>query len=91
MSAATFTQIDQLSAKAQSAIARERGGQRLVTVFILTGLVFMLLPGTFLGHFISCRRIVEESGTDGKIPISVSADSSLGMILGRGLVPQRSS
>jgi hypothetical protein len=34
---------------AQSAIARERGAQKLITAFVLTGLGFMLLPGTFLG------------------------------------------
>lgn len=34
---------------AQSAIERERGAQKLVTAFVLTGLAFMLLPGTFLG------------------------------------------
>lgn len=34
---------------AQEAVSRERALQRLVTVFICTGLVFLLLPGTFLG------------------------------------------
>lgn len=34
---------------AQSAIERERGAQSLVSTFVLTGLAFMLLPGTFLG------------------------------------------
>lgn len=32
-----------------SAIQRERQSQKLVAAFVLTGLVFMLLPGTFLG------------------------------------------
>jgi uncharacterized protein involved in response to NO len=41
-------EISQAS-RAQSAIERERGAQRLVTTFVLTGLAFMLLPGTFLG------------------------------------------
>jgi hypothetical protein len=50
MNAVTFTQIETSSVtRAQSAIARERAAQRLVTAFILTGLAFMLLPGTFLG------------------------------------------
>jgi len=51
MSAATLLQIEsaQRPGNAQSAIARERGAQRLVTAFVLTGLAFMLLPGTFLG------------------------------------------
>ena len=50
MSAVTLTQIETTSVRlAQSAIARERAAQRLVTVFIFTGLAFMLLPGTFLG------------------------------------------
>lgn len=35
--------------KVHSAIARERGAQRLATAFVVTGLAFMLLPGTFLG------------------------------------------
>jgi hypothetical protein len=34
---------------AQEAALRERSLQRLVTVFVSTGLVFLLLPGTFLG------------------------------------------
>lgn len=34
---------------AQEAVSRERDLQKLVTVFICTGLVFLLLPGTFLG------------------------------------------
>lgn len=37
------------ASRAQSAIERERGAQRLVTAFVITGLAFMLLPGTFLG------------------------------------------
>jgi hypothetical protein len=50
MSSATLLQIEVTprDAKVQSAIERERGSQRLVTAFILTGLAFMLLPGTFL-------------------------------------------
>ncbi|HEY3456486.1 MAG TPA: NnrS family protein [Bryobacteraceae bacterium] len=34
---------------AEESSARERALQRLVTAFIATGLVFLLLPGTFLG------------------------------------------
>lgn len=34
---------------AQAAISREKALQRLVTAFISAGLVFLLLPGTFLG------------------------------------------
>jgi uncharacterized protein involved in response to NO len=51
MSSATFIKIEESPkhSKVQSAIERERGAQRLVTAFILTGLAFMLLPGTFLG------------------------------------------
>lgn len=51
MSPATLLQIEATlrDTKIQSAIDRERGAQRLVTAFILTGLAFMLLPGTFLG------------------------------------------
>jgi uncharacterized protein involved in response to NO len=51
MSSATLLQIEEgpQRTKAQTAIERERGAQRLVTAFILTGLAFMLLPGTFLG------------------------------------------
>ena len=50
MSTATLTQIENLSTgTTQNAISRERAAQRLVTIFILTGLAFMLLPGTFLG------------------------------------------
>ncbi|HEU4982503.1 MAG TPA: hypothetical protein VFT88_07460, partial [Acidobacteriaceae bacterium] len=30
-------------------IANERRSQQLVTAFVASGLVFMLLPGTFLG------------------------------------------
>lgn len=48
MSSATLLQIEVTprDAKVQSAIERERGAQRLVTAFILTGPAFMLLPGT---------------------------------------------
>jgi uncharacterized protein involved in response to NO len=50
MSTATLRQIEPTTVRpAENAIARERGAQRLVTAFILTGLAFMLLPGTFLG------------------------------------------
>lgn len=51
MSSATLLQIEEAArdVKVQSAIERERGAQRLVAAFILTGLAFMLLPGTFLG------------------------------------------
>ena len=51
MSSATLSQIEGAlrHAKVPAAIERERGAQRLVTAFILTGLAFMLLPGTFLG------------------------------------------
>jgi len=34
---------------AQKAISREKALQKLVTAFICTGLVFLILPGTFLG------------------------------------------
>src|SRR5690348_14346842 len=51
MSSATLLQIEEAPRdhRLQSALERERGAQRLVTAFILTGLAFMLLPGTFLG------------------------------------------
>lgn len=51
MSTATLSQIEEAprAAGAQSGIERERGAQNLVTAFVLTGLAFMLLPGTFLG------------------------------------------
>jgi len=51
MSSATLLQIEDAArdTRAHSAIDRERGAQRLVTAFILMGLAFMLLPGTFLG------------------------------------------
>jgi len=39
----------QLNDRAASRVERERQLQRLVIVYILAGLVFMLLPGTFLG------------------------------------------
>lgn len=46
-----------------SIVDRERSLQRLVTVYILTGLLFMLLPGTFLGVWnllsISAQHTVE--------------------------------
>ena len=51
MSSTTLFAIEQgtREAKAQTSIDRERGAQQLVTAFILTGIAFMLLPGTFLG------------------------------------------
>lgn len=51
MSRAALPQIDEgpQRQQAQSATARERGAQRLLTAFVFTGLLFMLLPGTFLG------------------------------------------
>lgn len=51
MSVTTTIRIDVVpgSSKELGAIARERGAQKLVSAFILSGLLFMLLPGTFLG------------------------------------------
>jgi len=36
-------------AKASEAMRREAMSQRLIIAYIVTGLLFMLLPGTFLG------------------------------------------
>jgi hypothetical protein len=44
-----FTQISQPGAPPNEAVARAIALQKLVTVFICTGLFFLLLPGTFLG------------------------------------------
>jgi uncharacterized protein involved in response to NO len=51
MSTATLTSIENSprDKKTVSTIERERGAQNLVSAFVLTGLTFMLLPGTFLG------------------------------------------
>lgn len=50
MNISTLNRIEQLpNSHGQGAIARERGAQKLVTAFVLSGLTFMLLPGTFLG------------------------------------------
>jgi len=38
-----------LHERAAAFVERERRLQQLVMVYILTGLLFMLLPGTFLG------------------------------------------
>ena len=35
--------------EASEAMRREAMSQRLITAYIVTGLFFMLLPGTFLG------------------------------------------
>ncbi|MFZ0516765.1 MAG: hypothetical protein WAM20_06930, partial [Acidobacteriaceae bacterium] len=44
------TAIDSLQQSANTArVAMERQSQRLVTAFIASGMLFMLLPGTFLG------------------------------------------
>lgn len=51
MSTATVVTVSQASNDrvTVSPIERERRAQKLVTAFVLTGLGFMLLPGTFLG------------------------------------------
>lgn len=51
MSAATLITVSSVSndRAAPSPIERERQAQKLITAFVLTGLGFMLLPGTFLG------------------------------------------
>ncbi len=40
---------DPLNYDAQDRVTRERSSQQIVTAFIVSGLIFMLLPGTFLG------------------------------------------
>lgn len=45
-------------------IATEKQSQRLVTTFIASGMIFMLLPGTFLGDsasFIAIELIRERN------------------------------
>lgn len=53
----------QLADRAAAFVERERSLQRLVMVYILSGLLFMLLPGTFLGVWnllsISARHTVD--------------------------------
>ncbi|MGH9620209.1 MAG: NnrS family protein, partial [Bryobacteraceae bacterium] len=60
-------QVSPAKPTTQEAVSRERALQRLVTVFICTGLVFLLLPGTFLGVWnllqISSDRAVHAPST----------------------------
>ena len=44
-----LTQLSQPDAKIQEAVARAKALGRLTTVFICTGIFFLVLPGTFLG------------------------------------------
>ena len=45
-----MNEYQQISSQADAArIAGERQSQHLVTAFVISGLLFMLLPGTFLG------------------------------------------
>jgi len=44
-----FAQISQNSSVSNAAVSREIALQKLVAVFICTGLFFLVLPGTFLG------------------------------------------
>ena len=47
---AGMNEYQQISSRASAArIAGERQSQHLVTAFVISGLLFMLLPGTFLG------------------------------------------
>src|ERR1035437_3248703 len=47
---AGMNEYQQISSRANAArITGERGSQHLVTAFVISGLLFMLLPGTFLG------------------------------------------
>src|ERR1035437_6711351 len=47
---AGMNEYQQISSRANAAwIAGERRSQHLVTAFVISGLLFMLVPGTFLG------------------------------------------
>ncbi len=62
---AQLVSIDRPDSEAQR-IAGERRSQHLVTAFVITGLLFMLLPGTFLGVW-NLLNITQEHG-----PASIS-------------------
>lgn len=62
---AQLVSIDQPNTEAQR-IAGERRSQQLVTAFVVTGLLFMLLPGTFLGVW-NLLNITQQHG-----PASIS-------------------
>ncbi len=62
---AQLVSIDQQNSQAQR-IAGERSSQHLVTAFVITGLLFMLLPGTFLGVW-NLLNITQQHG-----PASIS-------------------
>ena len=54
------------------AIAREQGLSRLLMIYITTGLIFMLLPGTFLGVW-NLIRISGHEASDSIAPAWIQA------------------
>ena len=70
MSAASLPAYDEPRTSAM--VEREAGIQRLVTVYVLTGLIFMLLPGTFLGVW-NLISISSRHGLDSLSPAWIQA------------------
>lgn len=59
-----FVAVDEISSADEPAILskdREKGAQRLIIVYVVSGLFFMLLPGTFLGVW----NLISLSGGNG--------------------------